>query len=173
MGMRSPNEPDPHAPYGEFLHKKGTKMYNFNEIRTEIERRTDEIAGNRKNISNKPISLTIHSPHVLDLTLVDLPGLTKVPVQDQAPDIDVQIRNLVLSYIQQPNSLILALSPANVDLANSDSLKIAKEVDPDGERTIGVLTKIDLMDDGTNALELLDGTIYPLKLGYYGVKCRS
>ena len=65
------------------------------------------------------------------------------------------------------------MSPANVDLANSDSLKIAKEVDPQGERTIGVLTKIDLMDQGTNALELLDGTVYPLKLGYYGVKCRS
>lgn len=89
MGMRAPNVPDPHIEYGEFLHKRGTKFYDFAEIRQEIERRTDEIAGNRKNISNKPISLTIHSPHVLDLTLVDLPGLTKVPVQDQAPDIDV------------------------------------------------------------------------------------
>lgn len=58
-------------------------------------------------------------------------------------------------------------------MANSDSLKLAKEVDPQGERTIGVLTKIDLMDEGTNALELLNGGIYPLKLGYYGVKCRS
>ena len=107
------------------------------------------------------------------MTLVDLPGLTKVPVQDQAQDIDIQIKNLVLSYIDQPNALILALSPANVDLANSDSLKLAKEVDPEGERTIGVLTKIDLMDEGTNALDLLSGAIYPLKLGYYGVKCRS
>ena len=79
----------------------------------------------------------------------------------------------MLSYIDQPNALILALSPANVDLANSDSLKLAKEVDPEGERTIGVLTKIDLMDEGTNALELLNGSVYPLKLGYYGVKCRS
>lgn len=78
-----------------------------------------------------------------------------------------------MSYIEQPNALILALSPANQDLANSDALKLAKEVDPEGERTIGVLTKIDLMDEGTNALELLNGTIYPLKLGYYGVKCRS
>jgi len=52
-------------------------------------------------------------------------------------------------------------------------LKLAKEVDPKGERTIGVITKIDLMDEGTNALELLSGTIYPLKLGYYGCKCRS
>jgi dynamin 1-like protein len=67
----------------------------------------------------------------------------------------------------------LALSPANADLANSDSLKMAREVDPHGERTIGVLTKIDLMDEGTNAIDLLNGTIYPLKLGYYGVKCRS
>ena len=80
---------------------------------------------------------------------------------------------MVNSYIEQPNALILALSPANTDLANSDSLKLAREVDPQGERTIGVLTKIDLMDEGTNALELLNGNIYPLKLGYYGVKCRS
>jgi len=67
----------------------------------------------------------------------------------------------------------LALSPANADLANSDSLKMAREVDPQGERTIGVLTKIDLMDEGTNAIDLLNGSVYPLKLGYYGVKCRS
>ena len=75
--------------YGEFLHKKGHKFYDFEQIRREIEKRTDEIAGNKKNVSNTPISLTIFSPHVLDLTLVDLPGLTKVPVQDQPQDIDV------------------------------------------------------------------------------------
>lgn len=69
--------------------------------------------------------------------------------------------------------MILALTAANVDLANSDAIKMAREVDPDGERTIGVVTKIDLMDHGTDALDLLQGKIYPLKLGYYGVKCRS
>ena len=110
---------------------------------------------------------------MLDLTLVDLPGLTKVPVADQPSDISVQIKNLVYSFVRQHNAIILALSPANADLANSDSLKLAREVDPNGERTIGVLTKIDLMDEGTNALDLLNGTVYPLKLGYYGVKCRS
>ena len=128
-------------------------MYDFEMIRKEIERRTDEIAGDKKNISSNPISLTIHSPKVLDLTLVDLPGLTKVPVQGQPDDIAIQIRNLVMSYIQQPNALILALSPANQDLANSDSLKMAVSVDQNRERTIGVITKIDLMDEGTNALE--------------------
>ena len=80
---------------------------------------------------------------------------------------------MILSYITQPNALILALTAANQDLANSDALKISREVDPKGERTIGVITKIDLMDEGTNALDLLEGSIYPLKLGYYGVKCRS
>ena len=142
-------------------------------IREEIINQTQEIAGDGKNIANQPISLTIHSPTVLDLTLVDLPGLTKVPVLGQPNDIEKQIRNLVMNYVTQPNALILALSPANADLANADSLKIAKEVDPQGERTIGVLTKIDLMDEGTNAKDLLQGNIYPLKLGYYAVKCRS
>lgn len=159
--------------FGEFLHRKGEKIYDFNAIRKEIEQRTDQIAGDKKNISSNPISLTIHSPKVLDLTLVDLPGLTKVPVQGQPDDIAIQIRNLVMSYISQPNALILALSPANQDLANSDSLKMAVSVDMKRERTIGVITKIDLMDEGTNALEQLQGSIYPLKLGYYGVKCRS
>lgn len=67
----------------------------------------------------------------------------------------------------------MALTAANTDLANSDALQMARSVDPDGERTIGVVTKIDLMDEGTDALELLSGNIYPLKLGYFGVKCRS
>lgn len=58
-------------------------------------------------------------------------------------------------------------------MANSDALKLAREVDQNGERTIGVITKIDLMDEGTDAIELLNGSIYPLKLGYFGVKCRS
>ena len=69
--------------------------------------------------------------------------------------------------------MVLALTAANTDLANSDALKMAREVDPDGDRTIGVVTKIDLMDQGTDALELLQGKIYPIKLGYYGIKCRS
>ena len=84
MGMQAAQASEEATEYGEFLHKKGEKFYDFAQIRQEIERRTDEIAGDRKNISSKPISLTIYSPSVLDLTLVDLPGLTKVPVQDQA-----------------------------------------------------------------------------------------
>ena len=78
-----------------------------------------------------------------------------------------------MSYIRSPNALILALTPATQDIANSDALQLAREVDPNGDRTIGVVTKIDLMDEGTDAIEHLQGTVYPLKLGYFGVKCRS
>lgn len=110
---------------------------------------------------------------MLNLTLVDLPGLTKVPVGDQPSDIERQIKNLVLDYITKPNAVILAVSPANVDLANSDALKLARTVDPRGLRTLGVLTKLDLMDAGTNALDVLTGRTYPLKLGFIGVVNRS
>lgn len=92
---------------------------------------------------------------------------------DQPTDIERQIRSLVLDYISQPNTVILSVSPANVDLANSESLKLAKGVDPQGRRTLGVLTKLDLMDAGTHALDVLTGRVYPLKLGFIGVVNRS
>lgn len=73
-------------------------------------------------------------PIVLNLTLVDLPGMTKVPVGDQPADIESQIREMLMQFVTKDNCLMLAVSPANSDLANSDALKIAKEVDPQGER---------------------------------------
>ncbi|KXN86212.1 Dynamin-related protein DNM1 [Leucoagaricus sp. SymC.cos] len=167
----SPNVP-PYTEWGQFLHID-KRFTDFNEIRKEIEQETYRVAGQNKGISKLPISLRIYSPNVLDLTLVDLPGLTKIPVGDQPSDIEKQIRNLVIDYISKPNSVILAVSAANVDLANSDSLKLARSVDPQGRRTIGVLTKLDLMDAGTNALDILTGRVYPLKLGFIGVVNRS
>ncbi|KAE8204039.1 hypothetical protein CF328_g1319 [Tilletia controversa] len=112
-------------------------------------------------------------PNVLNFTLDDLPGLTKIPVGDQPSDIERQIRSLVTDYISKPNCTILAVSSANDDLANSDSLKLARSVDPQGRRTIGVLTKLDLMDTGTHALDILTGRVYPVKLGFIGVVNRS
>ncbi|KAG5652735.1 hypothetical protein H0H81_003934 [Sphagnurus paluster] len=167
----SPNA-SPYTEWAQFLHID-KRFTDFNEIRKEIEQETFRVAGQNKGVSKLPISLRIYSPDVLDLTLVDLPGLTKIPVGDQPSDIERQIRNLILDYISKPNSVILSVSPANVDLANSESLKLARTVDPQGRRTIGVLTKLDLMDAGTNALDILTGRVYPLKLGFIGVVNRS
>lgn len=159
--------------WAEFNHLGGQKFRDFAEVKREIENETARIAGSNKGINRQPINLKIYSPHVLSLTLVDLPGLTKVPIGDQPTDIEKQTRNLISEYIAKPNSIILAVSPANVDIVNSEALKLARHVDPRGLRTIGVLTKIDLMDHGTNALDILSGRVYPLKLGFIGVVNRS
>ncbi|VVC32015.1 Hypothetical protein CINCED_3A009665 [Cinara cedri] len=159
--------------YGEFLHCKGKKFSDFDEIRREIEGETDRMTGSNKGISNIPINLRVYSPNVLNLTLVDLPGMTKVPVGDQPPDIEHQIRAMLFTFVKRDNCLILAVTPANQDLANSDALKISKEVDPEGMRTIGVITKLDLMDEGTDARDVLENKLLPLRRGYIGVVNRS
>lgn len=157
----------------EFLHIPNQKFYDFEQVRQEIQKETERLLGNNKGISPQPISLTIRSPHVVNLSLVDLPGLTRIPVGDQPSDIEERIREMVLTYISNPNSLILAISSADVDLANSDALRIAREVDPEGDRTLGVITKIDKLQEGENALDSLEGRLFRLKLGYIGVICRS
>ncbi|XP_057296525.1 dynamin-1-like protein [Hydractinia symbiolongicarpus] len=163
---------EPHE-WGKFLHTREKKYYNFNTIRQEIMNETERIAGGNKGISDQPINLKIYSPNVVNLTLVDLPGMTKVPVGDQPLDIEVQIRTLILKYIQNPNALILAVTAANTDLATSEAIKIAKEVDPDGNRTLAVVTKLDLMDHGTDAIDILHGRVIPVKLGIIGTVNRS
>uniref|UniRef100_A0AAY4C5K6 Dynamin-2 n=1 Tax=Denticeps clupeoides TaxID=299321 RepID=A0AAY4C5K6_9TELE len=161
------------AEYAEFLHCKGKKFVDFDEVRMEIEAETDRITGSNKGISPIPINLRVYSPHVLNLTLIDLPGMTKVAVGDQPVDIEHQIRDMLLQFITKESCLILAVTPANTDLANSDALKIAKEVDPQGLRTIGVITKLDLMDEGTDARDILENKLLPLRRGYIGVVNRS
>lgn len=168
-GTVSKQKEDNIEEWGEFLHLPGKKFFNFNEIREEIEAETERTTGNNAGLSPVPINLRIYSPHVLTLTLVDLPGLTKVPVGDQPPDIEKQIKSMILTYISKPNAIILSVNPANADLANSDGLKLAKEVDPEGKRTIGVLTKVDLMDRGTDVVDILAGRVIPLRYGYVPV----
>ncbi|KAK4516157.1 uncharacterized protein ATC70_011123 [Mucor velutinosus] len=159
--------------WGEFLHLPGQKFHDFNKIRDEIVKDTELKTGKNLGISPQPINLRIFSPNVLTLTLVDLPGLTKVPVGDQPKDIEKQIREMILKYITKPNSIILAVTAANTDLANSDGLKLARDVDPEGLRTIGVLTKVDLMDQGTDVIDILAGRVVPLRLGYVPVVNRG
>ncbi|KAH1236289.1 Dynamin-related protein 3A [Glycine soja] len=159
--------------FGEFLHLPGRKFHDFSQIRAEIQVETDREAGGNKGVSDKQIRLKIFSPNVLDITLVDLPGITKVPVGDQPSDIEARIRTMIMSYIKTPTCVILAVTPANSDLANSDALQMAGIADPDGNRTIGVITKLDIMDRGTDARNLLLGKVIPLRLGYVGVVNRS
>ncbi|XP_062163832.1 dynamin-related protein 3B-like isoform X2 [Alnus glutinosa] len=170
---RRPDNEDRVAEWGEFRHLPGKRFYDFSKIRQEIQAETVREVGYNKGVSDKEIRLKISSPNVLDMSLVDLPGITKVPVGDQPSDIEARIRKMIMAHIRQENCIILAVSPANSDLATSDALQMAREADPTGSRTIGVITKLDIMDRGTDARNFLLGKVIPLRLGYVGVVNRS
>jgi dynamin 1-like protein len=140
--------------WGEFLHAPARRFHDFDQIKREIQLETDKEAGGNKGVSEKQIRLKIFSPNVLDITLVDLPGITRVPVGDQPSDIESRIRSMIMQYIKHPSCIILAVTPANADLANSDALQLAKLADPDGSRTIGVITKV--------LLQYINNSAYPL-----------
>lgn len=119
--------------------------------------------------------LTIFSPTCPDLTIIDLPGITKIPIKgsDQTLDVEKVTKEMAGRYCRDPKTIILCVIPANADITTSDGLMMARQLDPTGARTIGVITKIDLMDRGTDAKRLLNGDDVALKLGYVGVKNRS
>ncbi|KAJ8645561.1 hypothetical protein MRB53_007309 [Persea americana] len=171
--VHTPRRGEEDAEWGEFLHLPGKRFVDFGAIRKEIQAETEREAGGNKGVSDKQIRLKVFSPIVLNITLVDLPGITKVPVGDQPTDIEARIRTMILSYIKHETCIILAVTPANSDLANSDALQMARIADPDGSRTIGVITKLDIMDRGTDARNFLLGNVIPLRLGYVGVVNRS
>ncbi|KZV18911.1 dynamin-related protein 1E-like [Dorcoceras hygrometricum] len=160
--------------YAEFGHLPRKRFTDFSLVRKEIQDETDRVTGKTKQISPVPIHLSIYSQMVLvNLTLIDLPGLTKVAIEGQPESIVLEIENMVRSYVEKPNCIILAISPANQDIATSDAIKLAKEVDATGERTFGVLTKLDLMDKGTHALDVLEGRSYRLQHPWVGIVNRS
>ncbi|CAD7925244.1 unnamed protein product [Amoebophrya sp. A120] len=152
-----------------------TKFYDFDKVRQHIELLTDKICGTNKGIIDDPITLTVYGKNVPDLTLIDLPGLTKVAAagSDQTGDIARVTREMTERYIRDDRTIVLAVSPANADITTSEGLKYARVFDREGVRTIGVLTKLDIMDQGTNAIRMVKGEEVHLRLGFIGVKNRS
>lgn len=163
------NTPNAQAEYGEFPALGLGKITDFSQIQRTL---TDlNLAVPEKDcVTDDPIQLSIYSPNVPDLSLIDLPGYIQVAGQDQPPELKQKISDLCDKYIQAPN-VILAISAADVDLANSTALRASRRVDPRGERTIGVITKMDLVDPD-RGVNILSDKKYPLRLGYVGVVCR-
>ncbi|RDW76606.1 dynamin-related GTPase MGM1 [Aspergillus mulundensis] len=163
------NTPNAQAEYGEFPALGLGKITDFSQIQrtlTDLNLAVPE----RDCVSDDPIQLQIYSPNVPDLSLIDLPGYIQVSGHDQPPQLKQKIADLCDKYIQPPN-VILAISAADVDLANSTALRASRRVDPRGERTIGVITKMDLVDP-ERGLNILSDEKYPLRLGYVGVVSR-
>ncbi|KAI9838241.1 MAG: dynamin-like GTPase mgm1 [Sclerophora amabilis] len=163
------NTPESKAEYGEFPALGLGKITDFSSIQKTL---TDlNLAVPEADcVSDDPIQLSIYSPNVPDLSLIDLPGYIQVSGLDQPTELKQKISDLCDKYIQAPN-VILAISAADVDLANSTALRASRRIDPRGERTIGVVTKMDLVEPERGASILMDRK-YPLRLGYVGVVCR-
>ncbi|XP_006156437.1 interferon-induced GTP-binding protein Mx1 [Tupaia chinensis] len=145
------------------------------KVEPEINKAQNVIAGEGMGISHELISLEVSSPHVPDLTLIDLPGITRVAVGNQPADIGRQIKTLIKKYIHKQETINLVVVPSNVDIATTEALSMAQEVDPDGDRTIGILTKPDLVDKGTEekVVDVVRNLVCHLKKGYMIVKCRG
>ena len=163
------NTPEAQAEYGEFPALGLGKITDFSSIQRTLTELNLAVPAT-DCVSDDPIQLSIYSPNVPDLSLIDLPGYIQVSGLDQPPELKQKIADLCDKYIQPPN-VILAISAADVDLANSTALRASRRVDPRGERTIGVVTKMDLVDAARGA-SILSDRKYPLRLGYVGVVSR-
>ena len=160
------NDPEARSDYAEFPDLGLHRITDFSLVQknlTELNMSVPE----SECVSDDPIHLVIHSPNVPDLSLIDLPGYIQVAGENQPRELKRKISELCDKYIRGPN-IILAISAADVDLANSTALQASRRVDPRGERTIGVITKMDLVEAEKGAAILADKQ-YPLRLGYVGV----
>ena len=162
-------------PFAVFEQDKNTKIEDFEKVKDLIERYTNEIAGDEKGILDKPIILTIYSKNVPDLSLVDLPGITKIPVKgsNQPKNIEEITTGLCTKYIKDPRTIILCVVQSNIDVSTSDAIKLGQMYDSNGERTLCALTKIDLVDRGSNIRNILANEEVVLKYGYIACKGRS
>ncbi|KIY68843.1 hypothetical protein CYLTODRAFT_421292 [Cylindrobasidium torrendii FP15055 ss-10] len=165
-----PSAGKPSEEYGEFPALGLGKVKSFSEIQRVLTDLNLAVPADQA-VSNDPIDLRIYSPNVPDLTMIDLPGYVQIASMDQPESLREKISDLCNRYIQEPN-LILAVCAADVDLANSPALRASRKVDPLGLRTIGVVTKMDLVPPEQGA-SILAGNRYPLHLGYVGVISKS
>uniref|UniRef100_A0A4W5REX7 Interferon-induced GTP-binding protein Mx n=1 Tax=Hucho hucho TaxID=62062 RepID=A0A4W5REX7_9TELE len=151
----------------------GGKVVEFDEP-SEVVRHVEH-AGKGVGICEDLITLKITSSTVCDLSLIDLPGITRVAVKGQPDDIGAHIKNLILKFIKNKRTIILVVVPCNVDIATTEALKMAQEMDPEGTRTLAILTKPDLIDPGAekNVLEIVHNRVIFLNMGYVIVKCRG
>ncbi|KAG9470067.1 hypothetical protein GDO78_018973, partial [Eleutherodactylus coqui] len=145
------------------------------QVEKEVRKAQDFMAGAGNGVSDELITLAVESPNVPDLTLLDLPGITRVALANQPQDIGQQIKRMIKTYIQRQETINLAVVPSNVDIATTEALEMAREVDPNGERTLGILTKPDLVDKGSEAdiVSVVRNLVYTLKKGFMVVKCRG
>ncbi|CAE6373489.1 unnamed protein product [Rhizoctonia solani] len=158
--------PDAAAEWAEFPALNSGRISDFSVVQKQLYDMNMSVPAS-ECVSDSPIQLKICGPSIPDLTMIDLPGYIQLSSMDQPEELKDKIAGLVEKYIRPPN-IILAVCAADVDLANSPALRASRKVDPLGRRTIGVITKMDLVPPEQGAT-ILTGNRYPLHLGYVGV----
>ncbi|KAI4332445.1 hypothetical protein L6164_017354 [Bauhinia variegata] len=167
--MRLQNHP---LPKPELVLEFNGKTISTDEqnVSDAINIATDELAGNATGISNTPLTLLVKKNGVPDLTMVDLPGISREPVHGQPENIYDQIRNIIMEYIRPEESIILNVLSAAVDFATCESIRMSQTVDKTGDRTLAVVTKADKAPEGL--LEKVTADDVHIGLGYVCVRNR-
>ncbi|XP_059392850.1 interferon-induced GTP-binding protein Mx3-like [Carassius carassius] len=158
-----------------FYRDKRIEFVDSSLVQKHVETAQNELAGKGVGICDELITLEVLSSGVCDLTLIDLPGIARVPVKGQPEDIGNQIKQLIIKFIEKQETINMVVVPCNTDIATTEALKMAQEVDPEGKRTVAILTKPDLIDKGTekSILAIVHNKVIPLRKGYIMVKCRG
>jgi hypothetical protein len=167
--MRLQNHP---LPQPELVLEYNGKQVSTDEenVSDAINTATEELAGTAKGISNNPLTLIVKKNGVPDLTMVDLPGITRVPVHGQPDNIYDQIKEIIMEYITPEESIILNVLSATVDFTTCESIRMSQSVDRTGLRTLVFVTKADKSPEGL--LEKVTADDVNIGLGYVCVRNR-
>ncbi|PAA94353.1 hypothetical protein BOX15_Mlig014920g1 [Macrostomum lignano] len=147
------------------------------DVEDAIQEAQMRITGNQRNVSKSIIEMTLESPELPNLTLIDLPGIARYNHNsaESGASLHQLTTDIIKEYIRREETIILVVIPLTSDTATMEALQLAKDADPYGMRTIGVLTFPDLVNKGAQEEKLMiaRNITYPLSKGYVTVKCRN
>lgn len=127
----------------------------------------------KPTFSKDVFRLEISGPNEDHLSVIDVPGIFKNTTSGLTSKADIQmVREMILGYMKNPRSIMLTVVPANVDIATQEIIEMARDLDPEGERTLGVLTKPDLIDKGAEqkTIQIVQSNGLSMKLGWILVR---